>query len=74
MLTIKIPKHITNRLVNGPRVGRHLVCVLDLGWPELRLTEEQILANAVAIAYGDEPPFPNKNLVALELPYPDAKR
>lgn len=57
------------RIVNGPMVGRSLIVPVCVDWPELRLTEEQMLANAVAIANGQPPPFPDPSIFDIELPY-----
>lgn len=70
MRTIRIPKQITARLLTEKPLGRALVVPLHLGWPELSLTEGEILANAVAVAYGKERPYLDRNLVNLELEYP----
>lgn len=44
---------------------RHLV---QLDWPELRLTDDQITANAIALSAGKQTPYPDRSLVTIELP------
>ena len=51
-------------------LGKALVIPIHVNWPELRLTEEQILANAVAVAYDKEMPYPDPALISLVLERP----
>lgn len=52
--------------------GLHAVIPVIVDWPELRLTRDQILANAVADADGQPRPFPNQAIfaVVIERPQP----
>jgi len=53
MRRVTIPQWLANP------VGRYLVVPVRVDWPELRLTEDQVMANAVACAAGQAPPFPD---------------
>ncbi len=50
-------------------VGRSMIVVVRLDWPQLRLTENQLVQNSVARALGHEPPHPDPALIEIELPY-----
>jgi hypothetical protein len=64
MREIRIPlDKILDWVDNGE--GRFAVIPVNLGFPELRLTNDQMLANAVALADGEEQPFPDLNLVSV---------
>jgi hypothetical protein len=39
-------------------------------WPELRLTEEQVFANAAAHAFNQPEPFPDPSIFLIELEIP----
>lgn len=48
--------------------GTHVLLPVRVDWPELRLTEEQILANAAALAFGKEQPYPNNQIFFVQIP------
>lgn len=54
-------------------VGRCAVVVVKVGWRELQLTEQQVLANAIALANGENTPFPDPSLIEVEVPWPAAE-
>lgn len=45
---------------------------VNVGWPELQLTEDQIMTNAVARASGCEPPYPDHSIFSLVFPAIDS--
>lgn len=51
-------------------VGRRAVIPVKVDWPELRLTEHQLVVNAFANAYDLEPPYPDNTFfdVVIERP------
>lgn len=51
------------------RVGGGATCILPVkvDWPELRLTLDQITANSLALAAGEEPLFPDHTLINIEI-------
>lgn len=65
MRTIKIPFAVLLAALKSP-CPRLSYCV-EVGWPELRLTEEQIIANAAAHVNGQETPYPNLSIFNVEL-------
>lgn len=69
MRTIQIPLRAIARAVNGPFHGSRLLVPVQVDWPELQLTEEQILANAAALASGVPTPFPDPSIFTVEIPY-----
>ncbi len=48
-------------------VGVAVEIPVYVDWPELQLTEEQMLANAVALAAGEPDPYPNQSLFAIRI-------
>ena len=69
MRSITIPEHVLRRAVEGPFVGTCLEFAVSVDWPELRLTEEQVMANAIAWAAGKEKPYPDHSIFSVTLPY-----
>ena len=56
--------------------GRAMLFPVQVDWPELRLTEEQILANALwaTLPHRTTPrPFPDRSIFDIELPYVDLR-
>ena len=51
-------------------VGSHAVVVVKVDWPEVRLTHNQVLANAFAKADGRPEPFPDHSFVEVVLERP----
>ena len=67
METITLPRSIWD----GPYHGGHSLAVpVKVDWPELRLTEEQIFANAAARVMGREEPYPDKSFINVVVPMP----
>ena len=72
MRTIRIPPDVIRRMLTEPIQGRAMLFAVQVDWPELRLTEEQVLANA---AWAMEPhrtsprPFPDPSVFDIEIPY-----
>jgi hypothetical protein len=69
MRTITIPLAVLRRAVDGPFLGTHIEFSVCVDWPELQLTEDQIVANAVAWAAGQEPPYPDHSIFMVSVPY-----
>jgi hypothetical protein len=47
--------------------GKSLVLPVRVDWPELRLTEDKLLANAVCRVDGREEPFPDNSVFCVEI-------
>ncbi len=56
--TITITRKMLDAVAHAPDGGRSVVLSIDTGWPEFRLTEAQIMANAFARAFGKPTPYP----------------
>ncbi len=69
MRTIHIPEKAIRRLLDGPITGTVLSVPVAVNWPELQLTEEQIMANAWAAAWGKPFPYPDRSIFAVDLPF-----
>ena len=67
MRTITIPDKALQMAADPNVPGAYIECAVTVDWPELRLTEEQSLANALARAYGHEPPYPDHSIFSLKL-------
>ena len=67
--TITIPQHVIERAAKGPIVGMALECAVSVNWPELRLTEDQIITNAAARASGQPEPYPDHSIFSICIPY-----
>ena len=69
--TLKIPADILRKMHTEPILGRAVVFPVHVDWPELQLTEGQILANAAWLACGGhgDKPFPDPALFSIEIPY-----
>jgi hypothetical protein len=51
--------------------GGHSLCVpVRVDWPEVQLTEEQSFANAIARAFGGDPPYPDHAFINVIVPIP----
>lgn len=66
MRTIKIPLETVVKWVNHP-VGTAFSTPVKVDWPELNLTEEQILANSIARVNGLEEPYPDNSIFCVEI-------
>lgn len=53
-------------------VGARAVIPVKVDWPELRLTENQIVANAIARAAGGDHPFPDRSFIEVIIERPTA--
>lgn len=59
---------ITLGAINWSEVeGAYAVIPVLVDWPELRLTEEQVLANAIAHANGEDTPFPDPSYIEVRI-------
>lgn len=43
---------------------------VKVDWPELQLTDDAILVNAVAAVNGDEPPYPDLSIIKVVIERP----
>jgi hypothetical protein len=68
---ITIPRYV----LETARASRYAVLewTVAVDWPELRLTEDQIVANAVALANGHPSPYPDHSIISIVLPAGEAK-
>ena len=69
MRTITIPEKVLRRAFEGPYIGASLEFAVSVNWPELMLTESQIIANAIARAYDRPEPFPDHSIFSITIPY-----
>jgi hypothetical protein len=65
MRTITVPRKVLERLATCQ--GRALEFAVSVDWPELRLTEDQIVTNAVARAAGHPEPYPDHSIFSILL-------
>ncbi len=50
--------------------GVAAVIPVKVDWPELRLTEEQMLVNSMALCVGWEAPYPDRSFIDVIVPLP----
>jgi hypothetical protein len=55
----------------GKPLGTCVEFAVAVDWPELQLTEEQIVANAIACANGQRDPYPDLSIFTVRVPYVD---
>ena len=67
--TIKVSQETVDRASHGPVNGTYLMYLVAVNWPELKLTEEQQIANAIAWAAGRHIPFPDPSFITIEIPW-----
>jgi hypothetical protein len=53
--------------LNRPRLGARTLYPVKVDWPELQLTENQIVANAFARANGEDVPFPDQSIFTVSV-------
>jgi hypothetical protein len=68
MRKITIPAEWLQRAIDNTTPGSHVLGAVAVNWPELRLTEDQIVTNAVARVNGQPEPYPDNSIFAVELP------
>ena len=68
--TITLPQAFADALVQTP-AGRMLEIPVEVNWPELQLSERQILANALARSAGQIAPYPDPSIFSIRVPYPN---
>lgn len=66
--TITMPVAFAEELRDNTLGGAFLCQPVKVGWPELQLTEEQIMANAIALAWGRDAPFRDKSIFEVRVP------
>jgi hypothetical protein len=73
MRVIVIPAEAIKATRNGsPHIpGAYVVVPVKVDWPELRLTESQIIENAVALANGQPEPHDDNSVFLVQLPRSD---
>lgn len=67
MRNVTVPFEAVEAALSPDHPGEYIVVPVMVDWPELRLTEEQTLANALALAYDEEPPFPRRDVFEVRL-------
>ena len=70
MSQIVIPRDLWERLGDRINMGCSVTIPVKVDWPELRLTEGQMMANAVAMSAGHARPYPDKSIFNVVIPYP----
>lgn len=68
MREITLPDRATFRRAFQNSPGRWLAVPVKVDWPELQLTEEHVMANALADAVGAERPFPDHSYILVKIP------
>ena len=68
MIEINVPLEAVRMATSLSTSGDSVEFVAEMNIPELRWTDEQILANARALVNGEPMPFPNRNLFRVVLP------
>ena len=66
---IEIPQRVLDRAVEGPIEGNCVEFAVSVNWPELRLTEGQVITNACARAAGQPEPYPDHSIFVVRVPY-----
>lgn len=66
---IVAPHEAMKTYLHGPREGRALEFAVKVDWPELQLTEAQMLENARARAAGHPAPHRDLSYITVELPF-----
>jgi hypothetical protein len=66
--TISIPQHVIDAATSLPK-GACIEFAVEVDWPELRLTEDQIITNACARAAGQPEPYPDHSIFSVRIPY-----
>ena len=64
---IRLPERFIRQAAFGPYEGRCLRVPFIVDWPELRLTDDQIFANSMAMLDGQPLPYPNHSMFDIEL-------
>jgi hypothetical protein len=73
MRTITIPQAVIDRAAHGPITGVCLEFAVAVNWPELQLTEEQMIANVLARLDGYETPYPDQSIFSVTVPWATPK-
>jgi hypothetical protein len=68
MRQIEIPRTVIELATSTRPQGRNVAVAVKLDWPELQLTELERVANALAIARGERPRFPDRSIVQVLIP------
>ncbi len=66
---ICLPEVFIRQAVFGPYEGRCIRVPIKVDWPELRLTDDQILANSIARLDGQPLPYSDNSVFDIELSY-----
>lgn len=64
MRKIVIPADVMQQVIDCDH-GRRTCLPVKLNWPELQLTDDQVLANAVATANRQPEPYPDQSYIEL---------
>jgi hypothetical protein len=66
---IRVPQECVDLAAHGPVSGVGVQVLVQVDWPELQLTDDQILANALATVACEPQPYPDPSLFMVELPF-----
>ena len=69
MRVVTVPEAVVRRAAYGPYLGTVLEFAVAVDWPELRLTEDQVITNAVARAAGQPEPYPDRSIFTVRVPF-----
>lgn len=64
MRKITIPADVMQQVIDCDH-GRRTCLPVKLNWPELQLTEDQMLTNALAVAAKEPEPYPDLSRIEL---------
>lgn len=70
--TIEVPESLIRAAMgdsSNPWPGRQVVTPIKVNWPELQLTESQILENALDRANGQPGRHIDRSIIDLSMPY-----
>ncbi len=64
---IRIPRRVLSQVHDEDGPGLALLYPVVVDWPELQLTEGQIVANSLALASGQPAPYPDLSIITVRL-------
>jgi len=71
---VRIPRRVVEEAIGGKLPGTSVHLPVKVAWPELQLTESQILENAVAMVEGKQEPHKDHSIFVVEIPRISADR
>lgn len=64
MRKITVPSNVMQQVLDC-KGGARVCLPVKLNWPEVQLTDEQVLSNALAVAAKEPQPFPDLSYIEL---------